>query len=458
MKKIIILLLIMFLPTCIVYADEDDDRYSEWSTEETGYPLEKEAIQYGYKYPIEWSDWDPEYYDSLYSKQEYRPWPVPIANNKREWHSRKAQILYTWPSSGVYDPPKKLVAWQIDIDAFPLGDYSIENYYEPKMNLVCTLENGDEEIVGKTPGRGGSAKNMSINMFGTGEYICKKVTLKMIADIPNSGNYKKIDTIGTVYSDVSFETLCYSHVTKWSSGEGWRFDEPYVDRYGEDPIIAIERKVYSHPLYYYINYELYGGKFLEDYPKIYYPEQNTELSKPYKKGYEFIGFHYKEDFSDQVITSIKKNTRGDLVLYAEYKRIAPEIFVEQRYLYDDSSIDDIKNLAIAFDDLDGDITNKIVIKEILYDNTNRKVTYPIAFDPNESDTIHVIYEVCNSAGLSTSKKVKLYILKDGDFLDLRIYDRYISKDFLYTLEENSIWKNDKYNTKLNDAISWLERK
>lgn len=54
--------------------------------------------------------------------------------------------------------------------------------------------------------------------------------------------------------------------------------------------------------------------------------------------------------------------------------------------------------------------------------------------------------------------MKLYILKDGIQIDFNIYDRYIDKNYLYTLEENSIWKSNDYKNKLNEAFEWLERK
>ena len=460
MKKLIILFSTFLLFFVNVYADNDsdEDRYSEWSKEETGYPLEESKILYGYQYPIEWSEWEDIDIGDPYTKSEYRPFPTEIPKDKSEWKSRSKQTLYTWPETGEYVEPKKLLEWAIDIDAFYTGDYSIKYYYEPKMELVCKLPSDENVVVGTTPGRGGTKENMSINMYGKGEYLCKKVTLNMIESIPDSGKYHYINRIGTVSSSISFETLCFSHVIKWSEGTGWRETEPYIDTYGSDPIKAVEETYYRHPLYYYIDYELYGGSFTGEYPKKYYPEDTTYLVSPNKRGYEFIGFHIDDDFKDEVISKIVSGTRGDIKLYAEYKRVAPTIDVEQRYIYEDDTIDSIKDLATAYDELDGDITDKIIVQSITYDDTGTTYYYPSTFDPYTSDTIHATYEVTNSSGIKEEKTVKLYILKDGVFVDLKIYDRYISKEFLNTLESNSIWNDSNYKKTLKDAIERLERK
>lgn len=455
MKKILLIILIMtlfFVPVCA----SEEDRYSNWTTSRTGYPLEQSKIEYGYKYPILWSDWSTSNPYSSYFKSEYRPNPTAIPSNRSVWYSTSRQTLYSWPESGEYSVPKKLLFWYIDIDAYDNRNYSIENYYEPKMELTCTLPSNQNVVVGTTPGRGGNEHNMAINMEGGGEYLCKKVTLNIVEDIPNYGNYASINRIATVYSYVSFETLFYSYVVKWSEGTGWR-NTPYQSRSGSNPIIAVERTVYRHPLYYLINYELYGGMFEGDYPNKYYPENNTKLEKPRKLGYEFIGFHLKDDLSDQIITFIPKGYRGDITLYAEYKRKAPSIDVDQRYIYEDDDIENIKDLASAEDEIDGDITDHIVVKNITYDDTGESIDYPSEFDSSKSNTIHITYEAINSDGVIGYKTVKLYILKEGKAIDLKLYDRYISKEFIYTLENNSLWKVNEYEKALKKALDWIER-
>lgn len=457
MKKILLLVFCLLMLN-IDYLYADDNRFSEWGDIKTNYPEEKEKIVFGYLYPIEWSSWSPEYLNDPYTRSMYRPWPTEIDRDHKNWNSTRAQTLYSWPLSGEYSVPKKLMSWYIDIDAYCNYDYSISTYYEPKMNLTCTLESGNEIIVDSTPGRGGSEHNMSINMDGDGEYLCKKVTLYSIADVPHSGNFGKANTMTTVYSYVSFEELCYSTVIKWSEGVGWRDEIPYVDTYGENPIKAVSKYVYSHPLYYFIKYELDGGEFIEDYPKIYYPEDGVQLVSPYKKGYEFIGFHEEEDLSDPIVSRINVNRRGSITLYAEYKRMAPIIEVDKRYIYEDDDIETINDLASATDELDGDISDDVIIKEIYYEDTGNTDSYPSSFNSNESDIIYVTYYVVNSSGIEEEKRVKLYVLRDGKFVDLHIYNRYISKEYKDTLDVNSIWRNDNYNNSLNKAIEWLERK
>lgn len=138
--------------------------------------------------------------------------------------------------------------------------------------------------------------------------------------------------------------------------------------------------------------------------------------------------------------------------------INPEIYVEKRYLYEGDTIDDIQELAKAIDYTGDDITEKIVITKIVYDDDGVVVNYPDSFDSYKSDTIHVTYYVVNDLGIKAIKTVKLYILRNGMKIDFNIYDRYIEKDYLYTLEDNSIWKNNDYENKLNEALEWLERK
>lgn len=455
MKKLILIISALFLLTTNIIYAEPSYEYSDWSTIQTNYPGEQEKIEYGYQYPIEWSSWSVNNPYDPYTISSYQPWPTSIPGYASTWYSTNRQTLYSWPQSGEFSEPKKLLKWYIDIDAYSTSDYAIETYYEPKMELVCKLPSGSDIVVGTTPGRGGSEYNMSINMSGSGNYNCKKVSLKVVEDVPRYGSYKKINMMSTVYSYVSFEELCYSYVTRWSDGMGWRDDVPYTNVYGANPIKAVTRKVYRHPLYYFINYYLDDGHFIGDYPIIYYPEVNTVLKEPEKLGYEFIGFHINPDLTDSIISIIYSGTRGDLDLYAEYKRKAPILEIDKKYLYEDDDIEDIRRLPKATDELDGDISSKIVITNIKYDDTGESYNYPSSFDPFISDTIHVSYEVENNDGVKTNKTVILYILRDGKFIDLKIYDRYIKEEYLDTLESNSIWKSPDYSLALKKALNWI---
>lgn len=136
----------------------------------------------------------------------------------------------------------------------------------------------------------------------------------------------------------------------------------------------------------------------------------------------------------------------------------PEITVEKRYLYEESIFEDIKNLATAIDYDDNDITERIGVTKIKYDDCGEIVYNPEDFDSSKSNTIHVTYYVINDLNVSDEKTVKLYILKNGLEINFNIYDRYISEDYLYTLENDSIWKSENFKEKLDDAIEWLERK
>lgn len=138
--------------------------------------------------------------------------------------------------------------------------------------------------------------------------------------------------------------------------------------------------------------------------------------------------------------------------------INPQIIVEKRYLYEEDTIDNIQELARAVDYTGEDLTEKIVITKIEYDDDGTIEYYPESFDSYKSDTIHVTYYVINDLGVEATKTVKLYILRKGTVVDFNIYDRYIGKEFIYTLQDNSIWKDDDYKRKLDEAFDWLERK
>lgn len=136
----------------------------------------------------------------------------------------------------------------------------------------------------------------------------------------------------------------------------------------------------------------------------------------------------------------------------------PKISIEKRYLYEENTFEDIKSLASAIDYNDEDITNEIIISKIIYDDTGEFELNPNDFDINKSNTIHVTYFVMNDLNVSDEVTIKLYILRKGLDIDFNIYERYISSDYLYTLENESKWKNGDYKDTLNNAIEWLERK
>ena len=117
--------------------------------------------------------------------------------------------------------------------------------------------------------------------------------------------------------------------------------------------------------------------------------------------------------------------------------------LEKIYLYEESTLEDIESLATAIDYDDSDITDRIEVTKIVYDDCDEIVYNPEDFDSSKSNTIHVTYYVINDLNVSDEKTVKLYILKNGLEINFNIYDRYISEDYLYTLENDSKWKSGK---------------
>ncbi len=70
---------------------------------------------------------------------------------------------------------------------------------------------------------------------------------------------------------------------------------------------------------YSITYVLNGGSININSPTSYKVSQTPFLLPiPQKQAYNFLGWYTKSDFSSTSLSSIPKNTKGDLVLYAKW--------------------------------------------------------------------------------------------------------------------------------------------
>lgn len=94
----------------------------------------------------------------------------------------------------------------------------------------------------------------------------------------------------------------------------------------EQEVTELDLKNYSliakwQDVYYYIQYETDGGKFVDEIKEEYTIFDEITLPVPVKDGYEFKGWYLNEDFDGKTISIIAKNTRKDYVLYAKWEKI-----------------------------------------------------------------------------------------------------------------------------------------
>ena len=74
---------------------------------------------------------------------------------------------------------------------------------------------------------------------------------------------------------------------------------------------------------YKINYNLYGGKNNKDNPKTYTVTSKINLKNPTLKGYAFVGWY--DTKTKKIIKSIEKETVGNRVLNAKWKKVTYKI-------------------------------------------------------------------------------------------------------------------------------------
>ena len=119
----------------------------------------------------------------------------------------------------------------------------------------------------------------------------------------------------------------YYEFDGWYMG-GYKVDTDYIVNSN------ITLKAKWKPIQYIIEYELNGGNNNSDNQKSYTIEDvvvnsglEIKLSKLKRKGYEFKGWHFKEDFSDELVETINisVDSMSDIKLYAEWLPITYKI-------------------------------------------------------------------------------------------------------------------------------------
>lgn len=428
-------LLILF--SSLVKAEDDRPGYSEWSPISTGDEYEESAIQYGRRLPLVWSDWSTTKSDSLFQRYREGLKRYYIANQQDGvymWGDANAKRVYRWR----FQNPTHITYLYADVDTFIWETYS--EYEGPPLQLYC---NGQMiASVGK--------HGVYDNWNPTVDVTCKYMDLYM-SDNNDRGRNGTV-VVGTWLGSPIDE---YSYVVTWNDGQDWRFDKQYEIAYGDNPQIPTSRTVYSHPIKYSITYDLDGGTANGELTYKYTVLDDVFIPTLSKLGYDFLGFY---DDNGNKIDVISKGTYGNINLKAKFKRRLPTLYVGYAYFEEDKEKEkiDIKEVisqskAKAIDEIEGDISDQIIIESIEYENKNKTVDNPEYLEIDKEDTVNITFSITNSVGGKAEVKRKFYILGKGKEIenysdDIKIFSRYISEEYYETLDDKSIWRTNEYKT------------
>ncbi len=453
--EIVIIIFSIFLFPFEALGEDTLPGYSDWTTEEKDDENRVEAIQYGRQLASSWSSWDRNEptgkTDVKYMEMDVKHLAVDFDEGVyQEWRDADAKTIYTWKFTKSF----KMVSVHADVDTFYFytdrdGDH-YRRFSAPPLEVYC-----DGELVAST-GKHDRLKNWDAELNTT----CSYVELKMLDDTGNGRNGTSASNIYLIKS-----TPSWAYVTGWSEGTDWRFDEEYERIYGgENPQIPVSRKVYSYPLTYQINYDLDGGEFLEEITSSYTIFDEVIIPAAYKKGYDFLGFY---DENGNKVIKIEKGSYGTLNLKAKYERKMPSIYVGYTYFFkEDRKIDNEELLKLvnakAIDEVEGDISSNIGIESITYEDKNVTTYNPSYLDVSEEGSILIKFFVRNSDGIVASIERKYRIFGMGENIEnysdnIKIYTRYISEEYVETLDSNSVWKEADYQEILNKAFAKIRK-
>ena len=270
---------------------------------------------------------------------------------------------------------------------------------------------------------------------------------------------------------------------------------------------VMEFDYYYSPVTYRITYDLNDGTGTPESratnsaenPSTYNVFYGFTLKEPTRTGYTFKGW---VDESGNLVKAINegsnmefvktltsgngtairdalaKRTARDITLTATWTPTNPELAVRKTTYFQNQNItpDILKKNATAVDILEGDISDKIIIKSIEYDD-GTVVTDPAYLDTSKEQTAKITYYVENQRGGSIEKSQTVTVKQrekghpedptdpnnpgtggqasaGEDYDGSRIFSRYIREDCIYTLPGNSIWKTD---TEYNDLLDSMNK-
>lgn len=228
---------------------------------------------------------------------------------------------------------------------------------------------------------------------------------------------------------------------------------------------------YYYPYSYSITYHLDGGINHSANPTHYNVLYGVSLQTPYKQGYEFLGWYISgvkvtginegknAYFSNKDILykELSQRTIGNIDVYAKWRKMKPPLLtvpvntynnrvpfhdrICQSLILNKGDIFEAKRYASAYDEKDGDITDKIVIQKNTVPLSNKRAM--------TSGIYEVIYSVTNSYSQSTQKSLKVMINEPPVILQQERYfiknsnltfGQVLSQVGIVDQEEGILWK------------------
>lgn len=209
--------------------------YSVWSNKRSFKKKEKVI------YPIEWSNWQKDKPNSFYQKKEETT-TVNITNSLTGLTRNKE-----WPKE-IYVLDNDITSMSsITVDVYAYINTmssATQTYWSPGLELYYF--DGDQKITiaSRKEGKYSSSKPLKNDE----EITLDNIHLSITEYKPTNGYQSKINSMRFKNSSITYQSLLYRYVTKWS--------EPYdVEEVSED----IENKLYSYEMIYsrYIDKDFY---------------------------------------------------------------------------------------------------------------------------------------------------------------------------------------------------------
>lgn len=231
-------------------------------------------------------------------------------------------------------------------------------------------------------------------------------------------------------------------------------------------------QLYCEPYEYDIIYELDGGateyQLIESYNVLYGVTFPEDISN---EGHAFVGWTINDEIvtginegadasftdAEELYTQLNMRQIGDVTVIATWDAF-PELSVTDVYMYLDNEFDEERfyQNVVAMDEEDGDllentIYNKEEIELEIEALREESITEDVEYQ------IEIEYAVEDSYGnLVTEKSVlHLYALYDNAYdksLEETGYIRFISEDYLDTLDEESIWRTTEMYSYLEAVL------
>ncbi len=247
----------------------------------------------------------------------------------------------------------------------------------------------------------------------------------------------------------------------------WKMYElPYTVEQRAEPMFF---SFYYEPITYKISYDMDGGVNAGANPTTYVILDTIQFAEPEKDGYIFLGWYdsatglevtginqgLDTDYENGAILlqQLAKRQTGDMNLVAKWNA-PPVLEVADVYMYLENEIEEerIMKDVVAVDEEDGDLLASVVwenrdavIEELAY---YRTVTV-------EEDTEYMIelqYSVTDSEGARVEAIANLHVYTFYEETESTGYIRYISFDYMNTLDVNSVWRTPEMYQFLENTL------